>query len=205
MEKLVNDNTLYKGKHHLTRTTRVRLENALRCAIRVRSKQYSQKKLDRTTAVKKLKAGITNSAYHIFGQNKDCSDFCKAKTQSEEKQTSSDNQNETSCDSSENTTKLIDEQNDFWKEGTSISSQEEARNGTTIDYHNVEQHIIKDVLLLLCKIAEKSVRLINNSTTNLAECWMHIRTKFDGGKVHNLCNRGSWHARCYGGALRAAN
>ena len=31
---------------------------------------------------------------------------------------------------------------------------------------------------------------------------MHIRTKFDGGKVYNLCNRGSWHARCYGGALR---
>ena len=31
---------------------------------------------------------------------------------------------------------------------------------------------------------------------------MCIRTKFDGGKVHNLCNRGSWHARCYGGALR---
>jgi hypothetical protein len=34
----------------------------------------------------------------------------------------------------------------------------------------LEQHIIKDVLLLLCKIAENSDRLINNSTTNLAEC-----------------------------------
>jgi hypothetical protein len=59
-----------------------------------------------------------------------------------------------------------------------------------VRYRNVEQHIIKDVLLLLCKIAEKSDRLINNSTPNLAECWMHIRTKFDGGKVHNLCNFG---------------
>jgi hypothetical protein len=39
-------------------------------------------------------------------------------------------------------------------------------------------------------------------TTNLAESWMHIRTKFDGGNVYNLCNRGSWHAHCYGGALR---
>lgn len=134
LEKLVNDSTLYKGKHHLTRTTRVRLVSSLRCAFLVRSKQYSEKKLDRTTAVKKLKADIKNSAYHIFGQHKDCSDFCKAKTQSEEKQTSSNNQNETSCDSSENTTILIDEQNDFWNEGTSISSQEEARNGTTIDY-----------------------------------------------------------------------
>ena len=31
---------------------------------------------------------------------------------------------------------------------------------------------------------------------------MRIRTKFDGGKIYNICNRGSWHARCYGGALR---
>ena len=80
--------------------------------------------------------------------------------------------------------------------------QEESRYGTSIDYQNVEKHIIKDVTLLLSKIADKSDSLINNSTTNLAERWMHIRTKFDGGKVYSLCNRGSWHACCYGGVLR---
>ena len=90
----------------------------------------------------------------------------------------------------------------MWNEGSSIDFQEESRYGRSIDYQNVEKHIIKDVTLLLSKIADKSDRLINNSTTNLAESWMHIRTKFDGGKVYNLCNRGSWHARCYGGALR---
>ncbi|CAC5417661.1 unnamed protein product [Mytilus coruscus] len=89
-----------------------------------------------------------------------------------------------------------------WTEGSSISCQEEARGVTSIDYSNVEQHIIRDVTLILNKIAEKSDRLLGNSTTNLAESWMHIRTKFDGGKVYNICNRGSWHARCYGGALR---
>jgi hypothetical protein len=52
----------------------------------------------------------------------------------------------------------------------------------SIDYQNEEKHIIKDVTLLLSKIADKSDRLINNSTTNLAESWMHIRTTFDGGK-----------------------
>ncbi|CAG2245037.1 unnamed protein product [Mytilus edulis] len=51
-------------------------------------------------------------------------------------------------------------------------------------------------------IAGKSDRLINNSTSNLANIWMHIRTNCVGGKVHNFCNRGSLHARCYGGALR---
>ncbi|VDI56717.1 Hypothetical predicted protein [Mytilus galloprovincialis] len=83
-----------------------------------------------------------------------------------------------------------------------IKTQEQARFGTTIANSNVEQHIMKDVTNLLCRIAEKTDRIINNSTTNLAESWMHIRTKFDGGKVHNHCNRGSWHARFYGGAQR---
>ncbi|KAJ8315540.1 hypothetical protein KUTeg_007690 [Tegillarca granosa] len=30
---------------------------------------------------------------------------------------------------------------------------------------------------------------------------MHIRSKFDCGKLYNLCNRGSGHGRCYGGTL----
>lgn len=38
--------------------------------------------------------------------------------------------------------------------------------------------------------------------THLAECWMHIRAKFDGGKQINRSQRGSWNARCAGAALR---
>jgi len=30
---------------------------------------------------------------------------------------------------------------------------------------------------------------------------MNIRCKFDGGKLYNRCNHGSWHSRYYGGAL----
>ena len=44
--------------------------------------------------------------------------------------------------------------------------------------------------------------LIEKSTTNLAECWMSIRSKFDDGKQINLCQRGSWNARCNGASLR---
>ena len=35
LEKLITDNPLYQGKHHLSKNTRVRLASALRCAIRV--------------------------------------------------------------------------------------------------------------------------------------------------------------------------
>jgi hypothetical protein len=56
----------------------------------------------------------------------------------------------------------------LWNEGSSIDLQEESRYGTSIDYQNVEKHIIKDVTLLLSKIADKSDRLINNRLT-----WRH--------------------------------
>ena len=55
---------------------------------------------------------------------------------------------------------------------------------------------------LFNRLTPKSDRLIGNNTTNAAEAWMHIRSKFDGGKFNNLCNRGSWHARCYEAAAR---
>ena len=42
-----------------------------------------------------------------------------------------------------------------------------------------------------------------NFTTNLAESWMHIRAKFDGGKVINRSQSGSWEVRCSGAGLRA--
>ena len=144
---------------------------------------------------------IKNSVHHVFSQHEHCSDCCKANTEpSPAVQT--DNQICTSsCQSTIDESSLLDDQIDIWNAGSSISSQEEARYGTSIEYKNVEQHIIKDVTKLLCRISEKADRLINDSTTNLTESWMHIRTTFDGGKVHSLCNCGSWHARCYGGAL----
>ncbi|CAC5388502.1 unnamed protein product [Mytilus coruscus] len=60
----------------------------------------------------------------------------------------------------------------------------------------------RDIAILLNSIAKKSSNLIGNFTSNLAESWMHMRTKFDGGKMYNHCNRGSWHTRYYGAALR---
>ena len=41
-----------------------------------------------------------------------------------------------------------------------------------------------------------------NFTTNLAECWMNIRTEFDGGKQYNRSQSGSWEGRCAGAGLQ---
>ena len=48
----------------------------------------------------------------------------------------------------------------------------------------------------------KAEQLIDNVTTNLAESWMHVRTKFDGGKVINRSQSGSWEHRCMGAGLQ---
>ncbi len=43
---------------------------------------------------------------------------------------------------------------------------------------------------------------MTNETTNLAKSWMHIRMKFDGGKVIHRSQSGSWEHRCMGAGLR---
>jgi hypothetical protein len=79
LEKLVADKPYYKGKNKLTKPIRVRLTTAVRCAIRMRSKES-----DRPAAIRKLEHDIRNSVFHIYGQHGNCSEFCKVKTASQE-------------------------------------------------------------------------------------------------------------------------
>lgn len=52
------------------------------------------------------------------------------------------------------------------------------------------------------RLVSNASSLIENSTSNLAECFMGIRCKFDGGKVINRIQRGSFQYRCNGAGLR---
>ena len=42
---------------------------------------------------------------------------------------------------------------------------------------------------------------VENCTTNLAECWMHIQTKFGSGKQINQSQQGSRASQCTRGGL----
>ena len=55
---------------------------------------------------------------------------------------------------------------------------------------------------MLRRVVANARQLFGNVTTNLAECWMHIRSKFDGGKVVNRSQSGSWEYRCMGADLQ---
>ena len=56
----------------------------------------------------------------------------------------------------------------------------------------IDLHLYHDVQVALSSLVGKVEQLLGNCTTNLAESWMHIRTKFDGGKVINQSQSGSW-------------
>ncbi|VDI11786.1 Hypothetical predicted protein [Mytilus galloprovincialis] len=150
----------------------------------MRAKEVKEKGVEKTEAVRNLRHDIINSVHHVFGKHSNCSDFCKAKLSSS---TTSNDSILTSLQDQDESSDIFEDQIKLWTEGTSIEAQEETR---------------KDVCTLLSRISEKADRLLGNNTTNLAESWMHIRCKFDGGKLYNLCNRGSWHGRCFGGGLR---
>ena len=50
----------------------------------------------------------------------------------------------------------------------------------------VSKKLTQDIQVILSQLVAKAPQLIGNFTTNLAESWMHVLTKFDGGKVIKL-------------------
>ena len=81
------------------------------------------------------------------------------------------------------------------------ATDREARRGGLTPI-KVNEKMLCDIQAVLSRLVAKASQLIGNNTTNLAECWMHIRTKFDGGKVVNRSQSGSFNHRCMGAGLR---
>lgn len=67
---------------------------------------------------------------------------------------------------------------------------------------NVNPKLLLDIQVLVSRLVAKAGQLVGNFTINLAENWMSIRCKFDGGKVVNRSQSGSWEYRCMGAGLR---
>lgn len=154
---------------------------------------------NRGEAITELRKDIPNVVYHVFGHHKDCSvDFCKVKQGLE---IQNDEANIT-VTSEEGNGDCLADVNEEWVEGTAECDEELSRGASPLGCIDLEINLIRDVKVLLMRLANKAEKLIGNFTTNLAESWMGVRSKFDGGKVKNRCQRGSWHFRCFGAALR---
>ena len=91
----------------------------------------------------------------------------------------------------------------FWSETLADDPAIErgARQGGLI-LTEIDNKMYRDIQIPLGRLVAKATQLIGNETTNLAECWMHIRAKFDGGKVINRSQSGSWEHHCMGAGLQ---
>ena len=81
----------------------------------------------------------------------------------------------------------------------SVTETEVRTGGNTIKEFNPQ--MMHEIQVVISRLVSKAHQLIYNFTTNLAENWMHVRCKFDGGKVVNRSQSGSWEHRCYGAGL----
>ena len=84
-----------------------------------------------------------------------------------------------------------------------LSAEEEAREG---DENANPITLPEDLYFRIQRagdgLVSNSSSLIENTTSNLAECFMGIRCKFDGGKTFNRIQRGSFQHRSHGAGLR---
>lgn len=199
LEKLVTENSHFKGADRLTKSIRVRLTTAIRCAIKMRT--ADEKTVGHHQATKLLQHDIKNAVRHVLGHHSECStDFCKAKQKDTESTTSPPEP--PADDTEEDYPDPLLQQQQFWTEGTSQEEMEASRLDRPGGPAPIHLEIIQAVHDILRPVVQKADRLIGNYTSNLAENWMSIRAKFDGGKVVNRCQRSAWNTRCYAAALR---
>ena len=98
---------------------------------------------------------------------------------------------------------MLDTQERLWRETTADDpavDEELRRDGTSPT--KINQKMIHDIQVAVGRLVSKVPQLIGNDTTNLAESWMHVRSKYEGGKVINRSQRGSWEHRCMGAGLQ---
>lgn len=98
---------------------------------------------------------------------------------------------------------VIQDQEQLWRETTADDPETErdALRGGQIAT-NIDPKLYHDIQVILSRLVAKASQLVENVTTNLAESWMHIRSKYDGGKVINRSQSGSWEHRCMGAGLQ---
>ncbi|KAJ8315539.1 hypothetical protein KUTeg_007689 [Tegillarca granosa] len=132
LEKLITDNPLYKGKHHLSKSTRVRL-SAVRCTIRMRTKQANCSNFCKSKLTDKPSDLLPPTDTDIFPSN------CIAPEHGDV----------------ESVSVVLDSQIKMWTDGKSLEAQEESRNVRDNVIEKVENFIMRDVSNILKSSSKK--------------------------------------------------
>ena len=227
LERLVQEKTHYKGKGKLTESMRKKLTKAARCAIKMRS-AHSNK----AEAVRLLREDLCNGPYHCFGDHSQCNtDYCKVKKLSQQETTEPEDAHNTSPTNTHADTAIYEiahQEQRLWQDALNEENLEDVRHTTPVS-QDIDREMMCDIQRLVSRFIAKSEQLLGKSlhcmsgylwlyrhiqniyfdsctagnfTTNLVESWMHIQSKFDGGKQINRSQSGSWQGICAGAGLR---
>ena len=98
---------------------------------------------------------------------------------------------------------MISTQERLWTETIvdDLETESETRHGGEVPT-KVNPKLLHDIQTVLSRLVTKAHQLIENVTTNIAESWMHVRSKYDGRKVINRSQSGSWENRCMGAGMQ---
>ena len=204
LEKITQDFPKYKGKGKLTQRAIKRLTVGARCAIKMHSLSKD---------VKRLRKDLRNGPSHVFNDHTKCSpSFCKVAAEAVGRSLpnvdKSSTSSQTSADeatSEGSLTATIDNiiNSELAQDREEFMIEDEARGGdSTVNASDIPDELFFMIQRAGDKLVSSAPALITNSTSNVAECFMGIHCKFDGGKVYNRNQRGSFHHRCYGAGLR---
>jgi len=177
-----------------------RLTVGARVAIRMHSE---------TGNIQQLRHDLRNGPNHVFGDHRECNPaFCKLRLYSG---SSSDGSSSSSDSDSDNGEDRQDDQT-LTAQFEDIIQAELDDEPTATEVHDIHigpttLHSLPDGLLEKVKacgdrLVMLSAQLITNETSNLAECYMSIRSIFDGGKQYNRVQSGSFEGRCYAAGMR---
>ena len=207
LEKLAKDHPQFTGKGRLTKRVIQRLTIGARMAIRMHSRNGN---------IQQLRHDLRNGPAHVFGEHSKCNpDFCKqantTSTGTVELPPDSDSEdNATHIDNDPELTglsELIDSiiESEESDELTHDDEEDAQIGPSESTLQSLPEGLFAKVVACGDRLVMLAPQLISNETSNLAECYMSIRTCFDGGKQYNRIQKGSFEHRCYAAGLRVQN
>lgn len=196
LEEIVKENPTYKGAGKLTQKQIKRLTAGARAAIRMHAP---------TRDIQQLRHDLRNGPYHVFGDHSKCNPaFCQVRGLEQVEETSGEQTPrdeihpnppaESSPSLQQQLDVIIHQEQEDDLSPSSLSSQEEteARSGFTASLDSLPGGLLFKVLRAGDRLVFLARELVDNQTSNLAESYMGIRTHFDGGKVFNRIQSGSF-------------
>ena len=192
LEKIVQDFPRYKGKGGLTQKAMKRLVVGARCAIEMHSKSKN---------VQRLRKDLRNGPNHVFNNHTYCSPtFCKVAA----KTTESNQMIIADSNIHDNNSSISSTLDAILQQETEIHNEEDEARGinASCDRKNIPDDLFCRIQRAGDRLVSMAPQLISNSTSNVAEAFMNIRCKFDGGKYYNRIQRGSFQHHTYGAGLR---